>query len=193
MTKSISASFFQSSPNFHLLHPLSLSLLPVSWLRLILVEGTSLLLTWIESNPFVPRHRWSVDLVTYLYHFCKAPCKPWRPLPQTGKVYKPLAICTLLLVAMGGALVTVSAPCPMHCSHLTEFIPVGVSQWQWYIPPVILLMYNHSVLSQPTVIFTSIGWGNNKSAIHKLSKRLGQEGGLLGCVGVHGRGILYCG
>lgn len=81
---------------------------------------------------------------------------------------------------MGGALVTVNAPCPMHCSHLTQFIPVGVSQWQWYIPPVILLMYNHSALSQPTVIFTSIGWGNNESAIHKLSKRLGQEGGCWG-------------
>lgn len=65
----------------------------------------------------------------------------------------------------------------MHCSHLTQFIPVGVSQWQWYIPTVILLMYNHSACSQPTVIFTSIGWGNNECAIHKLSKRLGQEGG----------------
>lgn len=81
---------------------------------------------------------------------------------------------------MGGALVTVNAPCPMHCSHLTQFIPVGVSQWQWYIPPVILLMYNHSALSQPTVIFTSIGWGNKERAIHKLSERLGHEGGCWG-------------
>lgn len=141
----------------------------------MLMEATPLLFVWIESNPFITVHRWSVDLVAYLYHCCKASCK--LHLPQAGKVYKPLAICTPLLVAMGGALVTVNVPCPMHCSHLTQFIPVGVSQWQWYIPPVILLMYNHSVLSQPTVIFSSIGWGNNESAIHKLSKRLGQEGG----------------
>lgn len=47
-----------------------------------------------------------------------------------GEVYKPLAICTLLLVVTGDALVTVKWPCPMHCSHLTKFIPEGVSQWQ---------------------------------------------------------------
>lgn len=168
-----------------------------AWKELPLLPG------WIESNPFAVQHHRSVDLVTYLYHSCKASCRPRLPLPpKTGKVYKPPAICTLLLVATGGALVTVNAPCPMHCSHLTQFIPVGVSRWQWYMPPVILLMYNHSVLSQPTVIFTSMGWGNNESAIHKLSERLGQEwggGGWACTVGGYctvvrnNRGVCACG
>lgn len=99
-----------------------------------------------DSTPSILVHHWSVDLVTYLRPNNQRACKTWLLLPQTGKVYKPLAICRLLLVAVGGALVSVSEPCLMHCSHLTQFIAVGVSLWQWYIPPVILLMYNHSAL-----------------------------------------------
>lgn len=104
-----------------------------------------------------------------------APCE--LPPSLMGKVYKPLAICTPLLVVTGGALVTVRWPCPTHCSHLTKFIPEGVSQWQWCISTVILLMYNHSALSQHTVIFTSMGWGNIESVIHKLSEGFGLKRG----------------
>lgn len=105
----------------------------------------------------------------------RAPCE--LPPSLMGEVYKPLAICTLLLVVTGDALVTVKWPCPMHCSHLTKFIPEGVSQWQWCIPTVILLMSNHSALSQPTVIFTSMGWRNIENVIHKLLERFGRERG----------------
>lgn len=169
------------------LHP-SISSAPSQLLSPVVGRGLS-----VTGRTPLPLHRgapaWRVG---------NLPAKRLRPrlrtsftlplAPRARKVYKPPAICTLLLVATGGALVTVKAPCPMHCSHLTQFIPVGVSQWQWYILSVILLMYNHSARSQPTVIFTSMGWGNNESTIHKLSKEVGARGGwgLLGCVGVSG-------
>lgn len=109
-------------------------------------------LTWTESSLFTLLKSWFGHM--YLDHITRT-LLHFLPAPQTstGKVYKPLAICTLLLVAIGGALVTVSGPCPTHCSHLTQYIPVGVSQWQWCIPPVILLMYNHSVLSAHSYLY----------------------------------------
>lgn len=76
----------------------------------------------------------------------------------------------------GGTLVTVIGPCPMHCSHVTQFIALGVSQWQWYILAGILLMHNHSHLSQATVILTSIGWGNNECSPHISFQRGYGEG-----------------
>jgi len=43
---------------------------------------------------------------------------------KAGKVYKPLAICTLLLPTMVSALVTVSGPCP---NALLSFDPIHFS------------------------------------------------------------------
>lgn len=83
----------------------------------LFIEGTPILFVVLV-------HHLGVDLVADTSAELPASC------PLMGKVYKPLAICTLPLVVMDGALVTVNWPCPMHCSHLTKFIPEGVSQWQ---------------------------------------------------------------
>lgn len=92
------ASTAKSSPTFHLIFSLSQPVLPVLWVRLIPMEGTPLLFVWIESNPFILVHRLSVDLVTYLYHCCKASCKtPAAPAPNrqslqtSGNLYTPIS------------------------------------------------------------------------------------------------------
>lgn len=48
-------------------------------------------------------------------------------------------------------------PALTHCSHLTQFISVGVSSWHWYMPHSIFLMYNPSVLCLPGFSYLQTG------------------------------------